>query len=364
MKKKKKHSIRYQAYQDIRRNEFAELRRSKAPVTLPAVRGLAHQTQRPILRGEKRQHLINDVIDAMRDSQPSPFRWEAALRHGLRKWLCIDGYAWARADFEAEAVTSEALRVLGATRPSPDEAHWQHTVSPDYCLWCQGPLDEDRTKRQRFCSVKCARSAMVYRRQKGERVYEGIGQSAYMMIRRKESPPRPCKTCGEPFQSAKAHVQYCSAKCVRAAKGDLIGERQCLHCDRTFAPSSRSMVCCSHACAQTRRIEQFRASVPERSCECCQAIFRPANTQAKYCSLRCAQLVAKRAFQARLASEPVVDRPKTARCAWCHSQFAPRTDKTKTCNGSCSAYLSRARAGIFQKTLTGPIFDYVFGVAA
>lgn len=363
--KKKKRSVRYQAYQDIRREEFAERRRQKVSVTLPTINSLARPRQKPILRGEKRQHLINQVIDAMRRSKPSLFAKEGRVRHGLRQWLCLDGYAWARADHEAEAVTGEALRLLGATRPSPDEAHWQHTISPDYCLWCQGSIeDENRSRGQRFCSIDCARLALTYRQQERHRAADAVAQSAYIMIRRKESPPRPCKSCGKPFQSASEKVVYCSAKCVRAAKGDLIGERRCLQCDAPFAPSGRKVRCCSQACARTYQIEQFRASTPELSCGCCKAIFRPANAQAKFCSHRCAQLVSRKAYRARLAAGPASDRPKTATCAWCHHAFAPLTEKTKTCSSTCASYLSHARAGKFQKTLTGPIFDYVFGLAA
>ncbi len=363
--KKKKRSIRYDAYQDIRRTEFAERRAQKVAVTLPVVQGLARQTQRPILRGERRQHLINDVIDAMRGSQPSLFAKEGAMRSGLRQGLCMHGYTWARADHEAEAVTSEALRQIGAKRPSPDEAHWQHTISRDYCLWCHCPMDdENQTKGQRFCTAECARFALAARQETDRKSNDAVGQSAYIMIRREEAPPRPCRMCGKLFKTALASTLYCSIKCGRASKGDLIGERRCLQCDAPFAPRSRTMLCCSHACAQTYRVAQFRASAPERSCECCLAIFRPANAQAKYCSLRCANLASKRAFLARVAAEPIADRPKTSRCAWCSKAFAPRTDKAKVCSGTCASYLSRARAGIFQKTLTGPIFDYVFGVAA
>src|SRR3546814_20693570 len=57
----------------------------------------------------------------MSRSEPTAFSLEGELRHRLRSSLCRQGADWILADLLAAAIVEDALRNVGAQRPT-----WQH----------------------------------------------------------------------------------------------------------------------------------------------------------------------------------------------------------------------------------------------
>ena len=68
-------------------------------------------------QGDRRQHLVGEVATICRGGQPTPFAYEGACRHGLRRGFCLDGVAWAKADATAAEIVAAALR-QSAKRPT------------------------------------------------------------------------------------------------------------------------------------------------------------------------------------------------------------------------------------------------------
>lgn len=113
---------------------------------------------------DRRKHLVDRAAEIMRSARqagfvPTLLGLEGPIRHGLRSRLCLAGWTWCEADAAAVAIVEEALKRIGAQRPSPAEGQ------PDYaqngagamiertrCVRCHDPLPEGHTK---FCSQLC-----------------------------------------------------------------------------------------------------------------------------------------------------------------------------------------------------------------
>lgn len=354
-----KRSSRYDAYYAIRQMEREERYRKSGRITLAGPKPKP-QAREPIYRGNERKHMISKIIDTLADWRLSPFENEGPAHAAVRSALCGNGYGWVRSDEEADDLVKEGLRRIGAKRPSWDAGQWHYTDSPDSCSWCKGPIDEEsRTRSQRFCSSVCAKSALEHRVYETVRRNDRVAASAYRLINRLASPPRPCQWCGAAFQSDKRDVVHCSPSCARLSKGDGLADRNCLWCGETFHPLDHSMVCCSKPCAGHHNVRVFRETAPERSCVQCSGVFRARWVNDKYCSTTCAGTARNSKFRAERADkrQALVDQVRS--CEWCSRPFAGRGPFAKSCSKTCAANLANARAGKFPKRVTPPVFDFL-----
>ena len=113
------------------------------------------------LHRDRRQHLVRVVATILAMGEPTKFTFEATCRHVVRSRLCLAGWRWADADDTAAGIVSDALRRLGAQRPSWKEGQpeWtQDGFSPTpriWCVRCRTRLPEGHWK---FCGHLCAQA--------------------------------------------------------------------------------------------------------------------------------------------------------------------------------------------------------------
>lgn len=113
------------------------------------------------LKASRRDTYIAFAMDRMRHSEPTMFRFEAALRTGFRQKFCLAGWHWHDADDAAFEIVETALRRLGAVRPTWQQGQSDYvrdgamftTLMLTRCVHCGKALEEDRW---RFCSDLCA----------------------------------------------------------------------------------------------------------------------------------------------------------------------------------------------------------------
>ena len=135
---------------------------ARAPWMPPKAQAKPRQLNR-----DRRKHLVETVARAMRTArndghQPTLLNLEAPMRHGLRSMLCLKGWAWREADTVAAGIVADALRRVGAVRPSWDEAQPEFVqngsgalIERTRCINCHTPLSGEQTK---FCCLNCASS--------------------------------------------------------------------------------------------------------------------------------------------------------------------------------------------------------------
>jgi len=111
---------------------------------------------------DKRRHLVELATAVLRSGEASLFAFEATCRHGLRSRFCLAGWKWNDADALAEDIVSEALRLLGAKRPTWEEGQPEYVqngggalIERTRCVRCHTPLPEGHYK---FCSRLCGQS--------------------------------------------------------------------------------------------------------------------------------------------------------------------------------------------------------------
>ena len=227
----------------------------------------------------------------MRRFRQTPFEHEASTRAALRQAFCLKGHRWADADAEAAVIVAEALRIVGAVRPSWDEGQWSYTVAREQCARCLGPLDEsDQARGYRFCCVECARATKVALAQEVPHD-NAMRRKAYVQALAMGRLAKICPECQEPFQSRDGTSTYCSLEC----KGKALRKREaitCAHCSETFVPVSgkryrTGRTYCSRECSSQAIRVAWQRDHPAQSCPHCRAVFRPMNERQVFCSARC-----------------------------------------------------------------------------
>jgi hypothetical protein len=313
---------------------------------------------RDLVAGAKREHVVQRVTEELQRWKFSPFEREGACRHGLRSGFCSEGARWARADIEAERIVAEALRRTGAKRPSWDEGQRAHTQSPDFCAWCQGSMEDSEAKPgQRFCSARCARTALEHMAHKSSNYVGAVLKSAYRLIARERAPVRDCLECGNKYRNDR-DTTFCSPHCANEHRR-VWQDRSCPECSTVFRPVNRDQVHCSHSCDTTVRMRMKRDELADeiRECECCAEIFQPTTDNNIYCSPRCASTMANRAYRARLGPAG-----HDCRCRWCGDGFVSKMPWAEYCSREhrhmAAAVLRPRRAKTL--VLTAPVFDFVF----
>ena len=205
---------------------------------------------KPILKGNKRSHVVTETAKVLADFDLTPFEHEAACYHGLRAGLCLDGHAWAEADADAFAIVQEALKKNAAVRPSWEQGQREYTTPRENCSWCGGELGGDSATR--FCSAHCAKMAIT------RRSYEGLAREnrarvqALRLVNQSRKTPRSCEECGKAFlhNGEKDPAKFCSHHCyaVHKAKTEPSLERECRTCGDSFRAKDERAIFCSTAC--------------------------------------------------------------------------------------------------------------------
>lgn len=249
-----------------------------------------------IFNGEARETRIGEIMDALRDWRSSPFEHEGTMRAGLRSALCMKGHGWNKADLEAEGLINEAFHRLGAKRPTWDQAQAWYTTPRENCLWCFMDLPEEAysgTRKDRFCSEVCARSALEHRQFERHYQQTEIGNSAYRIISRSRTELRACAHCLTSFHPAAlggngAKQIYCSVKCRNDARR-IVPVRNCKQCGRSFQPDRRDRLFCSNEC----KYEHGSTKVYDHKCEFCFKAFSSKAANARYCGAYCREKMAR-----------------------------------------------------------------------
>lgn len=239
-----------------------------------------------VIRGERRQHVIQKTIDLLDDWRLSPWENEAAGRTGIRSALCVLGHEWETADLEAASVVQAAFSKLGKSeRPSWQEGQRGYTIGLDHCKRCHAMLTGEQVERGfRFCGASCSRLALLAPDYEHGWWNDAVGRHAYDLIRKSRTKPRDCAQCGNEFRvNAEAKEnRFCSKRC-RNESMKTRKMRACEHCATPFLPSQDINRFCSMRCSSAAgKRKQF-----ERVCEVCATGFASSSRHAMYCCQAC-----------------------------------------------------------------------------
>lgn len=264
-----------------------------------------------IVRGERRKHVVDRVMDLLDDWRSSHWELEADTRTGLRARFCLLGYGWSASDSEAAGLVTAAMVRLGApARPAWHEGQPEYTAPRENCAWCGGGLEDWQVdRRARFCGSDCARNSIGSRLNgPGDAYKHSIVRSAYRVIQQSRTNARSCHHCGESYHplAATSDQRYCSNRCRQGASRK-IPDCQCLQCGVTFRPTKMARKFCSPKCAAVTRGKTTRI---EHTCECCGSSFVARSAKAIYCSPNCK---ARSSWSRKKSAKIIVLRPLTSR---------------------------------------------------
>lgn len=164
----------------------------------------------------RRGTLVDRVADILSDGDPTPFSFEAAVRHGLRGSLCLQGWRWPDADLAACDIVGAALRLIGAKRPTWQEGQPEWTqpavfaVERTRCIRCHGPMPEGHHK---FCSHLCGSAWRMALARQDHREALAANQRAYYAAWSARQPEQPCEGCGTMFRPKKPGRRFCGQDC-------------------------------------------------------------------------------------------------------------------------------------------------------
>jgi len=272
-----------------------------------------------LLRGQRRQRVVDQAVEILKGWRTSPFQHEAAVRVGLRSALCLEGARWARADSEAELIVAEGLCLIGAERPSWEDGQPRYIDRGDFCVRCGKPMPDDLAagvRNQRFCSAECAAAELDDRHRHDGSVSNRVVRAAQSLIRRELIPQSTCERCGKLFRPMKPELhglqRFCSKGCSAAARA-LHPEIECLACGATF---------------RTRR--------------------KSSGQMQKFCSPRCVEAYGRTMDYRRI-------------CEACGSPFVTKAPNGRFCSASCKTFESKHTRGVYvRKSLSVRLFDYLF----
>lgn len=283
-----------------------------------------------VLKGDRRKHVVHQVIDILGDWRSSKFEHEGAVRSGLRSAFCLEGHKWSIADIEADALVQEGLRRIGAKRPDWVEGQRDFADGFLHCAWCGTDLPDEEVnggRKGRFCSTVCAHAAYENRVTEERFHLSSTGRAAYRIIRREKLPAQECKQCGatfRPFNWQKRGQIFCSTACSQAWHTRL-PDRECKTCGTIFHPSIASATFCSWACYTNQPYQV-------RSCPSCSGAVPKGSRSSPYCCNEC--------FNRERRGQRAVARAARAReniCGWCNETFISKAGTSKFCSANCRA---------------------------
>lgn len=308
-------------------------------------------------KGELRRRaaIIGEVVRILDCGRSSKFEYEASCRHGLRSGLCLQGEAWSAADKFAGEVVMEALRRLGAERPSWAQGQPEHTqfgfapVERFFCERCGNLIPDDRVptggNAVRFCSHECYQLAKVNRHARMRRMMTAAERAAMAAANaearrhaRDEAMTKVCEHCGTAFRAKESARRFCSHSCATAStrkpqppkRTSVIAERVCRACSKTFQTARPDRVYCSDRCKTNYQRAALAARLPAQQCAACGITFQPDRSGVKFCSPACAQQ-AKRVVR------------QTVPCATCGQSFELPRRGVRFCSDACSRIARRGR---------------------
>lgn len=178
---------------------------------------LASKPAPPKQLGRDRQRsLIHRIAGVLRDADPTPFAFESAARHGIRGSLCLQGWRWADADRAAAEVIADALRLVGAKRPTWEQGQPEWTqpgvlaVERTRCIRCHGPLPEGHWK---FCGPTCHATFHSALSRAKSLEDDNARQRAYYAAWAARQPEQPCEGCGTMFRPKRPGRRFCGKDC-------------------------------------------------------------------------------------------------------------------------------------------------------
>ena len=207
----------------------------------------------PILRGESLRAAVDRTVEVMRDWRFTPFENEGTVRAAIRSAFCLQQYGWHRADQQAAAIVAEALRLMGAKRPTWEQGQRHYTIARETCRQCGGQLDEEQiTYGDRFCSGECARIAITRRSFQHHDERDRLYRRALKIIRISRKPVKECAQCGKEFQQRgeNGDGKFCSMRCYQANLKQRAPSvrKQCLYCGTHFLAKHPKAAYCQEEC--------------------------------------------------------------------------------------------------------------------
>jgi hypothetical protein len=110
---------------------------------------------------DRRRHIVRTVAAILATAEPTPFALEASCRHAIRSRLCLRGWTWAKSDDMAADIVRDALKRVGAQRPTwlQGQPEWANEgfapILRTRCIRCSARLPEGHWK---FCSQLCGQA--------------------------------------------------------------------------------------------------------------------------------------------------------------------------------------------------------------
>lgn len=210
---------------------------------------------KPIFGKQKRKHVIDRIVDELRDWRVTVFEKEGPLVAGIRSSLCLQGHGWTSAHREAVSLVSEALNIVGAERPTWVQGQREYTERDGHCYHCGGELPEDADEGRRktfFCSAECAKGAMIRWGGRDWSRYCEIYAGAHRVINRSKTTVRTCEECSRSFSPEReAYEQrYCSISCYHKGmlKLPAVIRKVCVVCSAEILAKTSKAKYCSKRC--------------------------------------------------------------------------------------------------------------------
>lgn len=213
----------------------------------PKPEPLKSQRVRKLQFGPRFEPLVASVAKFLDRGEPTRFRYEGAMRHGLRAALCLQGRDWCEADWFAAVIVAAALAKLAVERPTWLQGQAEFTALPGFapaeryfCARCAGPMSEGR---RLYCSWICARSAHNERTYRELREMSEAEREAMKMLRRQLKSDYfaarrtiTCRWCGglHEYKAGANARTYCSRTCAAKARHSQIAR---LAPDRAHEPA-------------------------------------------------------------------------------------------------------------------------------
>jgi hypothetical protein len=188
----------------------------------PRTRAFLAARQAPRLSTGKRLALRDQIADILRTGEPTPFAFEAACRHGLRRALVAMSWKWAIADTVAADIVAAALRDIGAKRPTWYEGQPEFTRTVQE-RWrcankkCGKPIERESDQVMLYCGEPCRLRAKSERQAADRRKEQAAASRAWRAAARAAGPQRKCELCNAQFHAlditGKKPQRFCSPSC-------------------------------------------------------------------------------------------------------------------------------------------------------
>lgn len=258
-----------------------------------------HHKPRQIVTGERRKHVISQIMDALDDFRDNPWQHEGDTRAGLRSALCLAGHQWGASDIESAGLITAAFQKLGqGARPSWEEGQRAYADRGVHCACCGMELEGGIG---RYCSAGCAKAVLLNRSDEAQFRRSGAAQAAYKAVLRETAPSKICLECGvsyKPVSVWKHSQKYCGASCYHSSLKQYQAQ-PCINCGTVFTPRRADNIYCSARCHKEKLFADRSFS---KVCGCCGTSFTAKAGNAAFCTVSCRN---KAQYRRRIAAQRV-----------------------------------------------------------